>query len=109
LKSAKRTLLRAGFASGLARKVRDSAWRSSRILILAYHGVSISDEHEWNPELYLPAHALRGRLKILKDEGYNVLPLRKRLNGWLPALSHRERSRSRSTMALDFHRARCRS
>lgn len=76
LKSAKRALLRAAFASGLARKVRDSAWRSARVLILAYHGVSLLDEHEWNPELYLPAHALRGRFRILKEGGYNVLPLK---------------------------------
>ncbi len=69
-------MLRTALASGLARKIRDSAWRGSRLLILAYHGVSTLDEHEWNPELYLPAHAMRGRLELLRDEGYNVVPLK---------------------------------
>ena len=76
LKAAKLAVLRAAHASGFSRRVLDSAWRTDRLLILAYHGVSSLDEHEWNPELYLPPHALRQRFKLLRRDGYNVLSLR---------------------------------
>jgi peptidoglycan/xylan/chitin deacetylase (PgdA/CDA1 family) len=75
LKSAKLAVLRTALASGLARMVRDSAWRTGRLLVLAYHGVSTFDEHEWNPDLYMPPQGLRGRLELLAREGYSVLPL----------------------------------
>ncbi len=75
LKTAKLAVLRAAQASGFARQVGDSAWRTGRLLVLAYHGVSSLDEHDWNAELYLPPHALRGRFEILRDEGYSVVSL----------------------------------
>jgi peptidoglycan/xylan/chitin deacetylase (PgdA/CDA1 family) len=55
--------------------LRDSSWRQQRLLILAYHGVSRYDEHEWNGELYITAQRLRRRLQLLAQEHYNVLPL----------------------------------
>lgn len=61
--------------SGAMAAVANSAWRQRRLLILCYHGVSAADEHEWNPELYIPQELLRTRLRFLLDEGYNVLPL----------------------------------
>ena len=55
--------------------VRDSDWRRQRLLILCYHGVSLRDEHEWNQALYFTPELLRGRLRFLRDQGYNILPL----------------------------------
>ncbi len=76
LKAAKLGVLRAMMASGFADRIRDSEWRRRRLLVLCYHGISLRDEHEWDPHLYLPVHALRGRFELLRREGYSVLPLR---------------------------------
>lgn len=50
-------------------------WRGSRLLILCYHGVSLDDEHLWNPSLYIPVELLRERFEILKELRANVIPL----------------------------------
>ena len=88
LKSAKLTVLKSLERLGVFRAVRDSRWREKRLLILAYHGISTSDEHEWNPPLYMPREALRSRFELIRDGGYTVLPLKdavRRLNeGTLP-------------------------
>ena len=76
LKAAKLWVLGVAERSGMSRLVRDSAWRSRRLLILAYHGLSLGDEHLWSPELYLPPEALRARFELMRDGGYRVLPLR---------------------------------
>lgn len=73
-KSAKLSVLRLAERAGLSARVRDSDWRSRRLLIVAYHGISLADEHEWNSELYMQAERLRARLKALRDGGYQVLP-----------------------------------
>jgi len=52
-----------------------SRWRSNRLLILCYHGFSQSDEHFWNPALYVTADHLEARLRFLADQRYSVLPL----------------------------------
>lgn len=60
---------------GAFRWMANSQWRSERLLILCYHGISQEDEHLWRPDTYLtPAH-FASRLQMLKDGGYNVLPL----------------------------------
>jgi peptidoglycan/xylan/chitin deacetylase (PgdA/CDA1 family) len=53
--------------------VRGSRWRSQRLLILAYHGISLRDEHAWDKELYMPEHLFRQRMQSLRS--YSVLPL----------------------------------
>jgi peptidoglycan/xylan/chitin deacetylase (PgdA/CDA1 family) len=66
-----------GLSSGLGR----SPWRRNRLLILCYHGVSISDEHRWHPELFVTAEFLRRRFQLLQRAGCNVLPLGEALDG----------------------------
>lgn len=55
--------------------VAASEWRRRRLTILCYHGVSLQDEHEWDPELFVTPGFLRRRFEILRDGGYVVLPL----------------------------------
>jgi peptidoglycan/xylan/chitin deacetylase (PgdA/CDA1 family) len=55
--------------------LRGSRWRGNRLLILCYHGISLVDEHCWNPALYIPGDLLEQRLKAIREQGYNVLPL----------------------------------
>jgi peptidoglycan/xylan/chitin deacetylase (PgdA/CDA1 family) len=62
--------------TGLFAAVGNSAgWRGQRLLILCYHGISLSDEHEWNPGLYVTRDLFERRLKMLRDGNYRVLPL----------------------------------
>jgi peptidoglycan/xylan/chitin deacetylase (PgdA/CDA1 family) len=76
------------FAGGLTATSR-SRWRSSRLLILCYHGFALDDEHLWNPSLYVTRSHLESRLAFLAAEGYVVLPLSEGLArlaaGTLPA------------------------
>jgi peptidoglycan/xylan/chitin deacetylase (PgdA/CDA1 family) len=57
------------------RRIAQSEWRRRRLLILCYHGVSLGNEHEWNGSLFVSPRFLRRRFEILRDGGYNVLPL----------------------------------
>ncbi|HPQ17113.1 MAG TPA: hypothetical protein PLP04_17920, partial [Bryobacteraceae bacterium] len=75
LKTLKRTVLRTARNTGVFRTAADSRWRQRRLLILCYHGVSIEDEHEWNPELYMPPAVLERRFALLRNNGFRVLPL----------------------------------
>ena len=43
--------------------------------ILCYHGISLGDEHEFRPALFMRADTFEGRLKRLVDGGYPILPL----------------------------------
>lgn len=52
-----------------------SKWRSNRLLILCYHGVSVDDEHLWNPDLYMPVELLRERFLMLAELRANVISL----------------------------------
>jgi len=45
------------------------------LLILGYHGVSMTDEHIWNPGLYVAPEFLRRRFEIIKESGCTVLSL----------------------------------
>jgi hypothetical protein len=75
LKTLKQTTLQALKASGTFRLVAHSQWRRSRLLILAYHGISLADEHEWNGALYMSPDLFRARLELIRDFGCTVLPL----------------------------------
>ena len=71
----KRQVLSASSRLGLLGSVRDSAWRQRRLLILCYHSISIEDEHEWSGTYSMSPTLLESRLRMLRDGGYNVLPL----------------------------------
>ena len=73
--SPKERLFRLLRASGALRAVAASNWRRERLVILCYHGLSLLDEHEWDPLLYMTPARFRARLALLRDGGYHVLPL----------------------------------
>ncbi len=75
LKKLKQVILGCLKAFGVFTLLKQSKWRQERLLILAYHGLSIDDEHEWDPELFMPPDVFRERMRLLKDLGYTVLPL----------------------------------
>lgn len=75
LKSLKQTTLRSLKTVGVSAMVHNSRWRRQRLLILAYHGISLLDEHEWNYTQYMPPSVLRMRLQQLKDSRCAILPL----------------------------------
>ncbi|MCI0664362.1 MAG: polysaccharide deacetylase family protein [Acidobacteria bacterium] len=75
LKSLKRVALKSLKTSGLFSLIKHSKWRQERLLIIAYHGISIEDEHEWDPELFMHPDFFRTRMQMLKDLGCTVLPL----------------------------------
>ena len=60
---------------GALRSVLRSNWRTQRLMILCYHGVSIRDEHEWHPALYIQPEILERRLRTLREHRYEILDL----------------------------------
>jgi peptidoglycan/xylan/chitin deacetylase (PgdA/CDA1 family) len=75
LKKFKQFTLKSLKTAGILSLVHDSRWRRQRLLILAYHGISVSDEHLWNSSQYMPADVLRSRFELLKKSKCAVLPL----------------------------------
>jgi peptidoglycan/xylan/chitin deacetylase (PgdA/CDA1 family) len=75
LKTVKNSLYALAEMAGGTAWVRDSRWRRRRLLILCYHGISLEDEHQWNPELYVSPERFRERMQVLISDGYSVLPL----------------------------------
>ncbi|MEP6913284.1 MAG: polysaccharide deacetylase family protein [bacterium] len=75
LKKFKQATLGTLKTSGVFRLTENSRWRQRRLLILAYHGISLDDEHHWDPSLYITPHAFRRRMQLLKDSNCTVLPL----------------------------------
>ncbi len=77
--------------AGVFNLVANSGWRRQRLLILCYHGISMEDEHQWRPSLYMRPELLEQRLAAVCELRYSVLPLgealRRLLSGDLPPRS----------------------
>src|SRR5579864_1517506 len=71
----KLALLRTLKTAGIFEVVANTRWRTQRLLILCYHGISLEDEHLWRPRLYMPLSMFEERLKSLRTMGCSVLPL----------------------------------
>jgi peptidoglycan/xylan/chitin deacetylase (PgdA/CDA1 family)/glycosyltransferase involved in cell wall biosynthesis len=71
----KAAILSLGRSTGAFRLVGRSKWRTGRLAILCYHGISLCDEHKWRPGLYVSEQTFRRRMQMLVDGDYRVLPL----------------------------------
>jgi len=71
----KQTVLSASSHVGISTLIGQTAWRRDRLLVMCYHGVSLRDEHEWNPRLYVSPALLGHRLDEIRRLGATVLPL----------------------------------
>ncbi len=79
LKESKLLTLRGLKKAGLFTFFKNSDWRRRRLLILAYHGISIDDEHLWNPALFMSSDDFADRLRLIKEFNCTVLPLNEAL------------------------------
>ena len=75
LRQARDTSFALMHATGLTERVENSNWRSNRLMVLGYHGVSLRDEHEWDPNMYCTPEFVRRRFEVLRERKYTVLPL----------------------------------
>lgn len=74
LRRAKLAVLRTAGRLGAFSVAGRSPWRSRRLLILCYHGVSLRDEHECSDE-HISVEHLRRRFELLRQLDCAVLPL----------------------------------
>jgi peptidoglycan/xylan/chitin deacetylase (PgdA/CDA1 family) len=75
LKKFKQAALKSLKSAGVSTLVHNSRWRRQRLLILAYHGVALSDEHLFNGSQFISADLFRDRLEQLRKSKCAVLPL----------------------------------
>jgi len=75
LKRFKQAALMSLKTAGVSTLVQNSRWRRQRLLILAYHGISLSDEHLWNGSQFISTEVFRTRLRQLRKSRCKVLPL----------------------------------
>ncbi len=79
-KAVKKAALRALRSTGAFAASAHSSRRRDRLLILCYHGISLRDEHAWEPTLYMSAAHFRQRLEALRAARIEVLPLEEGLS-----------------------------
>src|SRR3979409_2343229 len=74
LKKFKQAALKSLKSAGVSTLVHNSRWRRQRLLILAYHGVALTDEHIFNGSQFISADLFRDRRELLKRSKCAVLP-----------------------------------
>jgi peptidoglycan/xylan/chitin deacetylase (PgdA/CDA1 family) len=74
-KRARRVVARTLKASGLLHLAGASRWRTDRLVVLGYHGISLEDEHEFDAELFMSAAVFAKRMEQLHRSRAAVLPL----------------------------------
>jgi len=74
LRHGRQLVLSGSRSLGVFKLIANSSWRTRRLLILCYHGVSLHDEHEWDPQLFVTPEFLRRRFELLRNMKCNVLP-----------------------------------
>lgn len=79
LRTLKQACLGAGKSCGLFKLASSSRFRNSRLLVLGYHGVSLQDEHRWDPSLFISTEVFRRRMEALKRANCTVLSLQEGL------------------------------
>jgi peptidoglycan/xylan/chitin deacetylase (PgdA/CDA1 family) len=75
LKKAKKLTLLGARGVGAYSALRRSKWRTERLLILGYHGVSLQDECQWRPGLFMPPDVFAQRMEAISSLGCTVLGL----------------------------------
>jgi len=75
LRPLKLTILRSLKSTGIFGLAAASRWRQQRLLILCYHGISLEDEHLWDPDLYMAREQFAARMELLAQNRCRVLPL----------------------------------
>lgn len=80
LKAAKSLTLLGARTFGFYSALQRSSWRTERLLILGYHGVSQQDEHLWRPSLFMPRDVFTTRMETISRMGCSVLPLDQAIN-----------------------------
>jgi peptidoglycan/xylan/chitin deacetylase (PgdA/CDA1 family) len=91
LQRTKKIALMGARRCGVYSAFKHSTWRNHRLLILGYHGISLRDEHEWRPGLFISSDQFASRLKAISRTGCAVLPLGEAIEclqaGTLPPMS----------------------
>ncbi len=80
LRTLKQACLSTGRSCGLFKLASSSHFRNSRLLVLGYHGVSLEDEHRWDPSLFLSPDIFRHRMEALKRSACTVVSLEEGLD-----------------------------
>lgn len=75
LQVAKKVTLIGARTCGAYSAFSHSTWRAQRLLILGYHGISLHDEHDWRPALFMPPEIFADRMKAIERMRCRVLPL----------------------------------
>ena len=99
LKKFKQATLQSLKSAGVSTLVHNSRWRRQRLLILAYHGISLSDEHLFNGSQFISAELFRARLELIRKSNCVVLPLGEAV-ARLYANDLPERAQSRTSGAM---------
>jgi peptidoglycan/xylan/chitin deacetylase (PgdA/CDA1 family) len=81
LQGLKQVGLYTGKSLGLFELASHTRSRNSRVLVLGYHGISLDDEHFWEPALFISPEAFRRQMEALRTHRCTVITLDDALQG----------------------------